>query len=187
LKNTTLPYEVIHLAGKGDITIEKAALALDMKPKVVKQMLTLWGSRLGTLVREMKKLSQTYPSREAQSAATAHAAQALNVTTRQVNRLVGIAGIKKPRPLAVQVREKTSVKAQERYGIRQKYAICVIDGTMPMADAAENAEVCSRQMYRWVTKLLNGEGLVVRDLQKMTLPKRRQLANRIESEHVRQE
>jgi hypothetical protein len=52
-------------------------------------------------------------------------------------------------------------------------------------EAGLHAEVSSRQMYRWATKLLAEEGLAIKDLHKMTDAKRRTLANRIEKTHAR--
>lgn len=183
--NDLLPYEIVYLAGKGDIKLEEAAQRLNTTPRAIAIMVTKWDGRLELLLNALKPFKEQPETREDSSEKRRFAAELLGVTPRQLNRLLKKARIERKRPKRVEEREKRAEKAQEKWEIREKYAICVIDGTMSPEEAALHAEVTGRQMYRWTTKLLAFEGLTMRDLHQMSLQNRRKLANLVEKTHDR--
>jgi hypothetical protein len=176
-------YEVLNLVGSGDITIEKAARQLGVAEKNVKQMMTVWGDRLDVLTSMMNLVNRSFRSRTARSNAKKGTAGALGITIRQVNRLMKKQGIETKRPESMLNREENARIAAEKWQLRQKNALSVIAGTDDMENAAIAAEICTRQMYRWVTKLLAEEGLVIKDLKAMDFGARAKLATRIEKNH----
>ena len=181
--NDLLPYEIVYLAGKGDIKIEEAARRLNKSPQAVAVMIGKWDGRLNTLLKVLKSLKEQPETREDYAERRLKAAKTLGITERQLNRLMNKGQIERKRPKKVEKREETAENAQKKWELRQKAAICIIDGTMTPEEAGLHAEVSSRQMYRWATKLLAEQGLVMKDLPRMTLPARRRLANQIEKEH----
>lgn len=183
--NDLLPYEIVYLAGKGDIKIEEAAQRLKTTPRAIAVMVGKWDGRLNLLMKVFKKFKDQPETKEEYAETRAKAAGLLGITERQVNRLLKKGKIERKRPKKVELREETAEIAQEKWKTRQKYAICIIDGTMTPDEAGLHAEVSSRQMYRWATKLLADEGLEMRDLHAMTLAGRRKLANKIEKAHDR--
>lgn len=180
-----LPYEIVYLAGKGDIKIEEAAQRLNMTPRAVAIMVTKWDGRNHLLLQALKEFKEQPETIEDVAARRKRASELLGITERQVNRLLAKSKIERKRPKKVEKREELAEMSQNKWETRQKYAICIIDGTMGPDEAGLHAEVSSRQMYRWATKLLAEEGLAIKDLHKMTDAKRRTLANRIEKTHAR--
>lgn len=183
--NDLLSYEIVYLAGKGDITIEEAALRLNTTPRAVATMVTKWDGRMNLLLRVLRRFREQFETREDVAEARRQAAELLGISERQVNRLLVRSKVGRKRPKKVEEREKTAEQSQKKWKLRQKYAICIIDGTMSPDEAGLHAEVSSRQMYRWATKLLAERGMDMKDLSKMSLPNRRKLANVIEKEHER--
>jgi hypothetical protein len=83
------------------------------------------------------------------------------------------------RPLKEYLIDRMS--AQVKWEVRKKYAIDFVAERETIESAAEKADVSTRQMRRWVSELINKHyGMVFRDLNSLTLNKRRELANEIE-------
>ena len=72
-----LPYEIVYLAGKGDIKIEEAALRLDMTPRAVAIMVGKWAGRMNVLLRVLKQFKDQPETREALAVRRQQAAELL--------------------------------------------------------------------------------------------------------------
>jgi len=93
-----------------------------------------------TLARVLRKIHDGTLSRGA-------AAEALDCSERQVNRLMELHGVR--RPVSPQHAEREA--ARKRREAKQKAAERVIEGKSYTAEAAK-ADVSVRTLYRWVQK-----------------------------------
>jgi hypothetical protein len=106
------------------------------------------------------------------------AAENLGVSVRQVNNLMLTWKVKRPLRTYL-VRRKVS---EMKWEIRKTFAIEYISGKCSIEEAAEEAEVSSRQMRRWVSDLLHEHfGLKFVDLKRLSDGKRERLAREIEA------
>ena len=72
-------------------------------------------------------------------------------------------------------------KAGVKWEIRKRFAIDYIAGSAKLEDAAERAEVSTRQMRRWVSDRINQHfGMVWGDLRLLSNAKRKALALEVE-------
>lgn len=177
------PYTALYQAGKGDIKIEQAAEYLNTTPRRVQQMIARWGDRLGAMNEALGSLDKAFPTRKDYSDALNKAAETLKVTRRDINQLLTHYEIARNVILSGDTRsdrEEKSEKAQEKFEKSQRAALSFISGADDIESAAEFAEVSSRQMRRWVEKLLGSEQQEIKDLKHMTTLQRRRLADQIE-------
>ena len=131
---------------------------------------TKWGHRLPLLLAILDKIKEDKITRE-------EAAEALAVTVREVNQLMKSWNIS--RPLKEYALNKA--KAEVKWEIRKRFAIDYIAGSAELEDAAERAEVSTRQMRRWVSDLIHQHfGMVWGDLRLISNAKRKALALEVE-------
>lgn len=110
----------------------------------------------------------------------AEIAERLGVTIRQVNRLMRNTNIVTPSPYRAMMRRFRAEEAKEKWRVRFDCALSVIAGLDTMDAAAEISEVSSRQMYRWVNKLLDTQFIKLRDVRKLQMYRRKEIADVIE-------
>lgn len=155
-----------------EITVGTAFLETRLSPRVIRQTLTLWGSRLA-LLRDT--LHSTLPD-------TIKAAR-LDVSDRQLRRLKAAY---LPTPNKEDLPYKVARKAAKaRWKAYRHLATQVVRGEISRADAAATAARSTRQMDRWIEKALRDQfGLLLREI--LPLPKsfRYALAEEIEHDHA---
>lgn len=185
-------FRLIASVDKGEISAEDAAAKLGIRVRTVKQLVTLHKDNLRVIVPLIDQLLKPVNTKRDQTAILEKLSELLGVTYRQVGRLVERAGVKIPAPLVVVERERKRINAKSRLFMRTKIALDVIAGLRTAKDAAEAAEVTPKHMYRMCGEMIASRGMVYRDLNHITLSKRKQLADEIEKEiykdeHVRGE
>lgn len=163
--------DIYSLLRDGKVTVEDAAKALGMTPRDLKIRMTKYGHRFPLVLSILDKIRADEISR-------VDAAHALGVSVRQINHLMEHFHIK--RPLKEYLVSRTA--SQIKWELRKKFAIDFIADTCTIEEAAESAQVSTRQMRRWVSELLNKHfGMVYKDLKGLAPHRRRRLANDIES------
>lgn len=167
---------------KGEVSAEDAAVKLKVRPRTVKQLVTLHKDNLRITVPLIDQLLKPVNTKHDQYLLKAKLAELLGVTYRQVGRIVETADVKIPAPATVVERERKRINAKSRIFMRTKLALDVVAGLRTAPDAAEAAEVTPKHMYRLAGELVGPHGLVYKDLRQMSLPKRKQLADLIEKE-----
>lgn len=172
-------FKIIQQVYLNEMTPEDAGKILNMRTRVVKQYVTLHGPRLRIIVPLIDKLLEPVNDKHDQTIIKEQLSDLLQVTYRQVTRLVEVSGVKIPRPLATVGREKHSLNAKSRTFMRKRTALEVIAGKYTAEYAAKAAQVSEKHIYRLANELLNIEGLVFRDLRKMTDTTKQQLATRL--------
>lgn len=80
------------------------------------------------------------------------AADALGVSERQVNRLMKLHGVERPRGRA----HERKLTAEQRRENKRRHALSVIEGVYDEAYAANCAGCSTRTMYRWVKRIQKG-------------------------------
>ena len=155
-----------------EITEGKAFLETRMSPRVIRQTLTLWGSRLA-LLRDT--LHSTLPD-------TIKAAR-LGISGRQLRRLKATY---LPAPDRESLPYRAARKAAKaRWKAYRHLATQVVRGDVTRQEAAAAAERSTRQMDRWIEKALRDQfGLLLREI--LPLPKsfRYALAEEIDHDHA---
>lgn len=161
----------VYGALQGDhITHDEAAKLLGITARDLKFRITRWGPRLPILCATLDMIADGTCTR-------AEASAMIGVSERQVNHLMET--WKVSRPIAKYVVDQTI--SQIKWEIRKKYAIEFIGGFSTIEEAAEGAEVSTRQMRRWVSDLLDEHfQMAFKDLKDLTPRKRAQLAQEIE-------
>lgn len=153
-----------------EIDQEQAARLLNLTMKQLKFRLTRWGHRLPLLLSVLDKIKEDRITRD-------EAAQALQVTGREINQLMRSWNVDRPIKEYVVNRAKAEVK----WEIRKRFALDFISGHMELMEAAEGAGVSDRQMRRWVSELLNKHfQMPWGDLRELDSAKRARLAEEIE-------
>lgn len=158
------------------LTLEQAADQLNTQPRHVKQMASLWGTRLDAMNLMIDKLQAPLNTKNEQRKIKEKLAVLMNVTPRQVNRVLKVANVVIPPPKTVEKRSKLRDSAQNRREMHYTHALAAIMGNTPVIEAAENAEVSTRQMYRIIDKLCAAVEVDYRDLKHATLEQRRNVA-----------
>ena len=166
----------------GDISLSSASDILDMKPSSVLRALAIYRENLKYLIEASNKLAVHFGTAKERKAVVEDIAAYLDITPRQVNRMMSGTGVPVLPTHEVLLKEARRENAKEKWKTRLDCALSVIEGLDNMESASEISEVSTRQMYRWVTKFLNMEGIGMRDLRKMTLHQRRKLSRKIEKE-----
>lgn len=155
---------------RGDITVEEAAVAMNMPLRTLKFRLTRWNHRLPLLLSVLDKCRHGTIDRQ-------EASSTLQVSPREVNHLMVNWRVVKPIPTYLVMKATSEIK----WELRKKYAIDYIAGSCRIEEAAEGAHVSSRQMRRWVSELLQKHfGMVFKDLRQMPYRKLQRIAQEIE-------
>lgn len=163
--------EIYSLLQSGEITAQQAADALGVSPLSFKVRCARWGHRLPLMLSVLDKITMGTITRT-------EAAEALEVTDRQVNKLSE--SWKVMRPISARIIHRATSKV--KWEIRKKYAIDFIAAASTIEDASERAGVSTRQMRRWVSDLLQHHyEMVWKDLDKVPTNRRRRLAEDIET------
>lgn len=147
-----------------------------------KQMLTLWGDRLPLLRDTLRTLvDPVYPNLAAYSDKKAEAARLLNVTPRQIDRLL-VTFQAKRKPFSTQIKTKeTSKEAQARFQANRNLALEVIKGYKQPNQAAKDADITPRQLYRYIGEALQHHSLTLTVLSKYPTYFRLAVAKEIEA------
>lgn len=151
------------------LTPEQAADILQTEPRHVKQMGSLWDTRLNAMNLMIDKLQAPLNTKNEQRKIKERLAVLMGVTTRQINRVLNDANVEIPPPKTVETRKKRRETAQNRKSMHYSHALDAITGNTPVIEAAENAEVSTRQMYRIIDKLCQAIGVTYRNLKRATL------------------
>lgn len=156
---------------KNEVTPLEAAKALGFTQRDLKFRMTRYGARLPGVLSVLDKIRNDEITRK-------EAAVQLNVGVREVNQLMNSWRVRRPLKQYLITRASSSVK----WEIRKKFAIDFIAGAGTIEDAAEGANVSTRQMRRWVTELLDKHfKMVFKDLKPLSLARRKRLADEIET------
>lgn len=162
--------DIYNLMQKGELTLEDAAIALDVTPKSLKIRIAKHGHRLPLVLATLDKIRADEITRD-------QAAIALNVTVRTINAAMASWDVK--RPLKDYLIDQAA--ATVKWEVRKKFAIDFIGEHMTLLKAAQSAGVSDRQMRRWVSELINEHyGMVWKDLEGIPLARRRRMALEIE-------
>lgn len=162
--------DLYNLHQKGDLSTDDMARLLGISPKNLKIRFTKHGDRLPLVLATLDKIKADQIDRE-------KAATTLKVTPRTVNQLMVSWNVE--RPIKDYLIDRAA--SQVKWEVRKKYAIDYIGERETLDKAAQKADVSTRQMRRWVSDLLVKHfGIVFKDLIKITLTRRRQMANEVE-------
>lgn len=168
---------------RGDITLTQAASLLQAKHAAdVIRSLAAYRGNLPYLIKMADKLSHQHPTQSDRRKIVEQIAEKFEITPRQVNRMMKNTAVVTPSPYRVVLRSMRKDEAQKKWEARLKGALSMISGADSMESAAEYAEVTTRQMYRWVNKVLEPKFVTVRDLKSMSLTERRMLSESIAEE-----
>lgn len=167
--------DVYNLMTTNEITQEQAATTFGFAEKDMKFRMSRWGHRLPLLLATLDKITSDTITRE-------EAAEILQVTVRQINKLQGTWRVARPLKTYLVDKQATQIK----WELRKKYAIDYIAGGVDFENLAESAGCSSRQMRRWVADLLIKHfEMPYKDLLTLTPNKRKRLADEIETaEHL---
>lgn len=165
---------------QGTLTTNSASDLLDMPPSGVLRALASYREHLPYLIEVSNRLSVNFGSAKERKALVEEVAAHLDVTPRQVNRMMMNTGIPVLPTHNVVMRDAKKENAKEKWEIRFDSALSVIAGADRIIDAADICEVSERQMYRWVTRFLKSQGLGIKDMKSMRVGQRQKLAARIE-------
>lgn len=155
--------------GKTDLVTAAAEFGFSGRGLAIR--LAKWGDKLPKILLTLDQIVADKIDRD-------KAALALGVSTRQVNKLTESWGVQRPIKQYLFDREVTRLK----WGMRKKFAVDYIAGTVSLNNAANAAGVSSRQMRRWVSDLLmDHHGIVFKDLAKLSIETQHRLAKEIAS------
>lgn len=163
-----------------EITPFRALQMLNTRPRVIKQLNTLWGPFLEGLVPLLDALQAQHNTKYDQTRIKRAIAKHIGITYRQVNRLLSDEKIEIPKPKSVEIRKEKKENAGIRREMHEKHALYVIAGLNNVDEAALQAEISPRQMYRLLNKLAALVGVVYRDLRHASLSVRKRVADQIE-------
>jgi len=179
-----LRYEILYLVSSQKLEEETAAEMLNVPVGSLRSTLTKYGKRIKKMPEALSPLKEQAETVTDRTKAMQKAAKMLGVSVRQVRRLLEKNEISLKRPASFEKRLERAENAKEKWKKRQNAALSVIAGADNMDSAATFAEVSSRQMYRWVNKLLSVEKVRIRDLQEMRRDTRAALARKLENAEV---
>ncbi len=166
---------------RGDIQLSQAAETLEARAASdVIRSLVAYREHLPYLVEAAERLAMQHNSQGDRRVIVEEVATKLGITVRQVNRMMKNTNIVTPSPYKFMMRQLKEVEAKEKWRTRFECALSVIAGADKMEDAAERSEVTTRQMYRWVNKLLDTQEIKLRDLRKLQIYRRKEIADHIE-------
>jgi predicted HTH domain antitoxin len=179
-----LRYEILYLVSSQQLEEETAAEMLEVPVRTLKAILTKYGKRIKKMPEALSPLQERAETVTERTKSLNKAAKMLGISVRQVRRLLEKNEISIKRPASFEKRLERAENAKEKWKKRQNAALSVIAGADDMESAATFAEVSSRQMYRWVNKLLSVEQVKIRDLQEMRRDTRAALARKLENAEV---
>lgn len=163
--------DVYNLLQNHEITYAEASKALGLTERDLKFRVTRYGVRLPMVLATLDCIRRDEIKRDG-------AAQALSVSVREVNNLMRTWRVRRPLKKYLITRTASKVK----WEVRKKFAIEFISGTCTIDDAAESADVSTRQMRRWVSEPLEKHfEMPFKDVRTLSLPKRKRLADEIET------
>lgn len=166
---------------RGDIKLTEATETLGARTASdVLKSLTAYREHLPYLIAMSDRLSVQHEKASDRTALLAEIAERLGVTLRQVNRLMRNTNIITPSPYQAMMRKFRAEEAKEKWRVRFDCALSVIAGLDKMDTAAEIAEVSSRQMYRWVNKLLDTQFIKLKEVRQLQMYRRKEIADQIE-------
>lgn len=174
-------FRVLHSVSRGTMPVREASALLNTSPRAIQQMLTIWKPKLEPVVGLIDDLLVPTNTKKEQTKLKESIANTLEITYRQVNRLLKLSKIHPPTPKSIENREKTRENAQKSREINVKYAIDVISGGVDVQTASESCGLSARQMYR-VCGTLSQEilGVKFKVLRSMDANLRCKLARQIE-------
>jgi len=139
------------------IDLGTAASRYGISTKGLKSRLTKWGNSMPLVLMTLDRIVADAISRD-------EAAKLLNVTPRNINKLMESWSVQRPVKDYLVNRTISALK----WDVRIKYAIDYISGTTSLDVAASGAGISTRQVRRWVTDLLHDyHGIVFKDLAKL--------------------
>lgn len=139
------------------IDLATAASRYGISTKGLKSRLTKWGDSMPLLLMTLDRIVADAISRD-------EAAKILNVSTRNINKLMESWSVQRPIKEYLVNRTISTLK----WDVRMKYAIDYISGSTGLDAAASSAGISTRQVRRWVTDLLQYyHDIVFKDLAKL--------------------
>jgi hypothetical protein len=149
--------------------------------KASKQIHTLWGARIQLLYKTLASLNKEFPDQKSLTEAKVHAAAALNIQVRQLNRLLVTYNVNPTCPEGQTTTAKRQADLNRK--TRLHYAARAILGTLDATTAAENANVSARTIYRYVDRTLTAQyGLTLSKLKYLPPSFRAALAHDAEND-----
>lgn len=125
---------------------------------------------------QIERLKEPFDTKNEQTKAKEHLAASLNMSSRGINRLLKRANVSIPPSKTVEMRQKQREIVQIRRNMHNLCALEFIEGSVTVVEAAEDAGVSTRQMYRIIDKLCTAVGVNYRDLKRTTLENRHHVA-----------
>lgn len=120
-----------------------------------KQLLTVWGERLGLLKAQFEALSgPTYPDQEAYGQVVDGTAAALHVSKTHVYRLMRLFSVQRKPFKATANRINTHKEAKNKRISRTNAAISAVKGQKTVKKLAEELSVSERTLFRYVDDVL---------------------------------
>jgi hypothetical protein len=138
------------------------ALAQDNPGKGEKIALTRWGECAHDLVKHLESFNRAFTSFEELAKAKHEAAESLGVSYRQVNRL--LVRYQVTPVLETPKHRLDRAAANKNRSTRLNASLACIRRNIPLDQAAAQAEVSARTIYRYLTDLLNPYEIKLKDL-----------------------
>lgn len=153
----------------GKITLAVAAEEFGLSTAGLKIRMAQWGNRMPLLLLTLDRIA-------AGALGRGEAAEILEVSPREVNKLMESWSVERPVSSYLIERASSSLK----WDMRKKFAIEYIAGTASLETAGEGAGVSVRQIRRWVIDLLaEHHGMAFKDLRKLHSIERAAVAKQI--------
>jgi hypothetical protein len=150
---------------------EETAEAFGLTLKDFRYRLTRYGDRLPQVLSTLDRIATDEITR-------ADAAAILGVKERSINALQNSWAVNRP----IKEYKVRAAVSQVKWEVAKKVACEFIAGTTNIERAAELSGLSTRQVRRWVTKLIVKHfGITFKDLDGMTLAKRGRMADHIEN------
>jgi len=172
-------FEILQKVLWKQMTREDACAELNTNARGLQVMLSTWQTRLGAMNLMISKLQSPANTKKDQVILKERLAVLMNVTHRQINRVLERAKVTIPAPKTVEKRQNLHEIAKNRREMQYSHALDAIMGNTPVIEAAENAEVSTRQMYRIIDKLCAAVAVDYRDLKDATLETRSKIAQMV--------
>jgi hypothetical protein len=156
---------------KNKKTEEETAEAFGLSLKDFRYRLTRYGDRLPQVLSTLDRIATDEITRT-------DAAAILGVKERSINALQKSWAVNRP----IKEYKVRAAVSQVKWEVAKKVACEFIAGTTTIEKASELSGLSTRQMRRWVTKLIVKHfGITFKDLADMTLSKRGRMADHIEN------
>ena len=119
-----------------------------------KQLLTVWGDRLQTLMEVFTNLTQPFPDQESYGNAVRASAEALGVKTAQIYRLMRTFRVTRLPFKATKERDNQAIEAKKHKKMCENAAIDAIKGVKSTVKLAKDIGISSRQLFRYIEDAL---------------------------------